>query len=114
MPKVVARIKAKGKQYEIHVDLDEALKVKQGKGDIISAIDSDFVYYDLNKGAKASNTGKPNDEIEDRHADHGGNGGPAHRMCVMTLWEKVARTDVEKEARKKCEKEAEARLWNGE
>ena len=54
MPKVVARIKAKGKQYEIHVDLDEALKVKQGKGDIISAIDSDFVYYDLNKGAKAS------------------------------------------------------------
>lgn len=55
MAKVVARIKAKGKQYEIHVDLDEALKVKAGKGDILSAADSDSVYYDLNKGTKASN-----------------------------------------------------------
>jgi len=56
MARVTARIKVKGKHYEIHVDLDEALKVKQGKGNIVSAIDSDAIYYDLNKGTKASNT----------------------------------------------------------
>ena len=54
MPKVVARIKLKGKQYEIHVDLDEALKLKEGKGDIVSALDSPNVYYDINKGTLAS------------------------------------------------------------
>ncbi len=54
MPKVVARIKLKGKQYEIHVDLDEALKFKEGKGDIMSALDSPNVYYDINKGTLAS------------------------------------------------------------
>ncbi|MDO8508401.1 MAG: hypothetical protein Q7S27_01825 [Nanoarchaeota archaeon] len=56
MPKVVARIKLKNKHYEIHVDLDEALKVRGGKGDITAAIDSPNVYYDLNKGTLASNT----------------------------------------------------------
>lgn len=55
MPKVVARLKVKGKHYEIHVDLDEALKVKAGKGDIFAAIDSENVFYDLNKGNLASN-----------------------------------------------------------
>src|SRR3989344_1336062 len=55
MAKVVARIKLKGKHYEIHVDLDEALKVREGKGDIISAVDSPNVFYDLNKGSIASN-----------------------------------------------------------
>jgi len=55
MAKVVARIKLKGKHYEIHVDLDEALKVREGKGDIISALDSPNVFYDLNKGSIASN-----------------------------------------------------------
>ncbi len=54
MPKVVARIKLKGKQYEIHVDLDGALKVRAGKGDIISALDSDKIYYDIAKGNVAS------------------------------------------------------------
>lgn len=54
MAKVEARIKAKGKQYEIHVDLDEALKVKQGTGDIIAAVDCNAVYYDIHKGTIAS------------------------------------------------------------
>jgi ribosome maturation protein SDO1 len=54
MAKVTARIKAKGKQYEIHVDLDEALKVKEGRGDIISALDSPSIYYDIRKGTLAS------------------------------------------------------------
>ena len=54
MAKVTARIKVKGKQYEIHVDLDEALKVKEGTGDIVSALDSPNIYYDLHKGTIAS------------------------------------------------------------
>ncbi len=55
MPKVTARIKIKNKHYEIHVNLDEALKVREGKGDIISALDSPNVFYDINKGTIASN-----------------------------------------------------------
>ncbi|MFH1802580.1 MAG: ribosome assembly factor SBDS [archaeon] len=54
MPNVEARIRAKGKHYEISVDLDEALKVKNGEGDITSALQSPEVYYDLKKGTKAS------------------------------------------------------------
>ena len=55
MANVTARIKVKNKHYEIMVNLDDALKFKQGKGDIMSALDSDAVYYDLNKGTRASN-----------------------------------------------------------
>ncbi len=54
MPNVEARIKAKGKQYEILVDLDEALKIKNGKGDIMSALQSTNIFYDLRKGTVAS------------------------------------------------------------
>ncbi len=54
MAKVVARIKVKGKHYEIQVDLDEALKVKAGKGDILSALDSPSIYSNLSKGHVAS------------------------------------------------------------
>lgn len=54
MAKVLARIKVKGKQFEIQVDLDEALKVKAGKGDITSALDMPKVYTDLKKGLVAS------------------------------------------------------------
>lgn len=53
MAKVTARIKVKGKHYEIHVDLDEALKVKAGKGDILAAMDTPQVYSDLKKGQVA-------------------------------------------------------------
>jgi len=54
MAKVVARIKVKGKHYEIHVDLDEALKVKAGKGDIMAALDVRQIYSDIKKGVIAS------------------------------------------------------------
>jgi len=54
MDKVVARIKLKNKHFEIHVNLDEALKVKSGKGDITSALDSNKVFTDLKKGNVAS------------------------------------------------------------
>ena len=56
MPMVVARIKVKSKQYEIKVDLDEALKVKQGTGNIVSALDCNAIYYDIKKGELASET----------------------------------------------------------
>lgn len=50
MAKVTARIKVKGNHFEISVNLDEALKVKSGKGDIMSALDVPQVYNDLKKG----------------------------------------------------------------
>ncbi|MDP3881684.1 MAG: ribosome assembly factor SBDS [Nanoarchaeota archaeon] len=55
MAQVTARIKVKGKHYEILVDLDEALKVKMGKGDIMSAVKSTAVYSDMNKGSRVPN-----------------------------------------------------------
>ncbi len=54
MPRVTARIKIKGKHYEVPVDLDEALKFKEGKGDITKALDARSIYYDLKKGTVAS------------------------------------------------------------
>ena len=54
MVNVEARIKAKGKQYEISVDLDEALKLKNGSGDINSALLSPQIYHDLRKGTVVS------------------------------------------------------------
>ena len=53
MPKVTARIKAKGKHYEIEVDLDEALKVKSGKGDIMAALEFPRIFMDMKKGTAA-------------------------------------------------------------
>ncbi len=54
MATVEARIKLKGKHYEISVDLDEALKVKSGGGNISSALVSQNIFYDLKKGNVAS------------------------------------------------------------
>lgn len=51
MPKVIARTRVKGKLYfEIEVDLDEALKVKAGKGDVTSAIEVPRIFTDLKRG----------------------------------------------------------------
>ena len=49
MQNVEARIKVKGKHYEISVDLDEALKIKAGKGNIASALQSSQIYHDIKK-----------------------------------------------------------------
>jgi len=54
MPNVEARLKAKGKEYQISVDVDKALKVKNGEGDAASALNSNAIYYDLKKGLVAS------------------------------------------------------------
>lgn len=52
---VTARKKVKGLQYEISVDFDEAMKLKDGSGNISSALNSNAIFTDLNKGMKASN-----------------------------------------------------------
>lgn len=54
MPRVTAKIKVKEKHYEIDVDLDEALKFKAGNGDIMAAVISPQIFYDLKKGLRAS------------------------------------------------------------
>jgi ribosome maturation protein SDO1 len=54
MANVEARIRAKGKHFEISVDFEEALKVKKGGGNITSALNSTGIYYDIKKGTIAS------------------------------------------------------------
>ncbi len=54
MQKVTARIKIKSKTYEIKVDLEEALKVKEGKGDITTALETPNIFHDINKGTLVS------------------------------------------------------------
>ena len=54
MQQVTARIKLKGKHYEILVDLDEALKLKAGKGSVQSAFVTPAVFSDMKKGLHAS------------------------------------------------------------
>lgn len=49
MARVEARIKVKGKHYEISVDLDEALKIRNGQGNIQSALQSTSIYHDLKR-----------------------------------------------------------------
>ncbi|MSS75217.1 ribosome assembly factor SBDS [Candidatus Pacearchaeota archaeon] len=52
--KVLARYRVKSTMYEIQVDLDEALKVQTGKGNIMAALDMPQIYSDLKKGQVAS------------------------------------------------------------
>lgn len=52
--KVLARYKVKSTTFEIHVDLEEALKVQAGKGDILTALDMPQIYTDVKKGRVAS------------------------------------------------------------
>lgn len=56
MTNVIARIKVKGKHYEILVDVNKALKFKKGeKIGISEVLASDGVFYDAQKGLRASN-----------------------------------------------------------
>jgi len=56
MTNVIARIKVKGKHYEILVDVNKALKLKKGeKTGISEALASEGVFYDAQKGLRASN-----------------------------------------------------------
>jgi len=53
MPNTLARIKKAGKNFEIIVDLDTALKFKKGESDFIEA-EGDRVFTDSKKGQVAS------------------------------------------------------------
>lgn len=55
MSTVTARIKIKNKDYEISVDLDEALKIKSGKGgDIVRALNSNGIFHNIKNGDAAA------------------------------------------------------------
>ena len=55
MAQVPAKLSLKGKRYEILVDVDGAISVKQGKPvSMANVVVSDCVFYDLKKGLRAS------------------------------------------------------------
>ncbi len=54
MANVEARIKVKGKNFEISVNLDEALKVRAGTGNVSAALNSPAIYTDLKRALAAS------------------------------------------------------------
>ncbi len=53
MTNTTARIKKTGKNFEIIVDLDDALKFKKGLSEFIQA-ETEFIFKDIKKGEKAS------------------------------------------------------------
>lgn len=53
MANTTARIKKGGKNYEILVDLDEALKVAKGEGDINLAVLGNAIFHNLKSGDRA-------------------------------------------------------------
>ena len=55
MSNIIARIKIKGKNYEILVDTDKAIQLKQGKPvSIENVLAFNHVFYDSKKGLKAA------------------------------------------------------------
>jgi ribosome maturation protein SDO1 len=54
MVETIARIKKEGKHFEILVDMDEALKIKKGEGDLSRAVSTDSIFYNLKAGENAS------------------------------------------------------------
>ena len=56
MVNVEARLKIKGKEFQVLVDVDKALEFKKQGGDIANVLVSNDVFYDLKKGLKASSS----------------------------------------------------------
>jgi rRNA metabolism SBDS family protein len=54
MTQTTARIRKGANSFEILVDLDEALKVRKGEGNISSAVLTDSVFHNLKSGEHAS------------------------------------------------------------
>ncbi|MDO8517316.1 MAG: ribosome assembly factor SBDS [Nanoarchaeota archaeon] len=54
MTQTTARIKRGGKNFEILIDLDEAIKVKNDKGNINAAVITNAVFHNLKSGEQAS------------------------------------------------------------
>ena len=54
MTDTVARIKKNGKHFEILVDLDEAMKVRKGSGNLSVAILTNAIFHNLKSGEHVS------------------------------------------------------------
>jgi ribosome maturation protein SDO1 len=54
MVQTTARVTKGGKHYEVLVDLDEAMKVKRGEGDINAAVLTDAIFHNLKSGEHAA------------------------------------------------------------
>ncbi len=54
MAQTTARVKKGAKHFEVLVDLDEAMKVRKGEGNIGSAVLTDAVFHNLKAGEHAS------------------------------------------------------------
>jgi len=54
MGQTTARVKKGAKHFEILVDMDEALKVKKGEGNINAAVLTEAIFYNLKAGENAS------------------------------------------------------------
>ncbi|MEM4719303.1 MAG: ribosome assembly factor SBDS [Candidatus Pacearchaeota archaeon] len=54
MVQTTARIRKGKNNFEILVDLEEALKVRKGEGDVAKAVLTNGVFYDLKKGEHAA------------------------------------------------------------
>ena len=54
MAQTTARVKKGAKHFEILVDMDEALKVKKGEGNINAAVLTEAIFYNLKAGENAS------------------------------------------------------------
>jgi ribosome maturation protein SDO1 len=54
MTDTTARVKRDGKHFEILVDLEEALKFREGKGDISQAVLTDSIFHNLKSGENVS------------------------------------------------------------
>jgi len=53
---VTAKLKREGKNFEMLVDLDEALKVREGKGNVSSAVITNTIFYNIKSGEVASSS----------------------------------------------------------
>ena len=56
MTETIARIKKEGKHFEILVDLEEAMKVQKGEGNIGVAVLTDAIFHNLKSGEHASDS----------------------------------------------------------
>ena len=54
MAQTTARIKRNGKNFEVLVDLDEAMKVRKGEGNPGAAVLTDEIFHNLKAGEKAA------------------------------------------------------------
>jgi len=53
MVNTTARVKKNGKHFEVLVDLDEALKVRKGEGNLNAAVLTEAVFHNLKSGEQA-------------------------------------------------------------